>query len=105
MPAVGHPIIASSSETLPTLLLPLAEAIVRGYKLGLLRHADYNNLCQCESLDDIKLYLVRSLGGGGRARAGGGVAVGAGVGSLAGQEGGSWREQLREGWSRDSVGS
>lgn len=32
---------------------------MRGYKLGLLSSADYNNLSQCESLDDIKLYLVR----------------------------------------------
>jgi hypothetical protein len=37
----------------------LAEAVVRGYKLGLLTTADYNNLCQCETLEDIKLYLVR----------------------------------------------
>lgn len=36
-----------------------AEAVVRGYKLGLLSTADYNNLCQCETLEDIKLYLVR----------------------------------------------
>ncbi len=36
-----------------------AEGVVRGYKLGLLSSADYNNLSQCESLDDIKLYLVR----------------------------------------------
>lgn len=35
-----------------------AEAIVRGYKLGLLTPADYNNLSQCETLDDIKLYLT-----------------------------------------------
>ena len=35
-----------------------AEAVVRGFKLGLLSSADYNNLAQCESLDDIKLYLV-----------------------------------------------
>eukprot|EP00887_Chlorella_sp_A99_P000552 scaffold17.g552.t1 len=34
------------------------EAVVRGYKQGLLTAADYNNLCQCESLDDIKLYLT-----------------------------------------------
>lgn len=34
------------------------EAVVRGYKLGLLSAADYNNLAQCESLDDIKLYLT-----------------------------------------------
>lgn len=32
---------------------------MRGYKLGLLTTADYNNLCQCETLEDIKLYLVR----------------------------------------------
>lgn len=31
---------------------------MRGYKLGLLTTADYNNLCQCETLEDIKLYLV-----------------------------------------------
>lgn len=36
-----------------------AEGVVRGFKLGLLTSADYNNLSQCESLDDIKLYLVR----------------------------------------------
>ena len=35
-----------------------AEAVVRGFKLGLLTSSDYNNLSQCESLDDIKLYLV-----------------------------------------------
>ena len=33
--------------------------MVRGHKLGLLTTADYNNLCQCETLEDIKLYLVR----------------------------------------------
>jgi len=33
------------------------EAIVRGYRSGLLTSADYNNLCQCETLDDIKLHL------------------------------------------------
>lgn len=38
--------------------LPLAEGVVRGYKLGLLTAADYNNLSQCENLEDIKLYLV-----------------------------------------------
>lgn len=36
-----------------------AEAIVRGHKSGLLTVADYNNLTQCEALDDIKLNLVR----------------------------------------------
>lgn len=39
-----------------------AEAVVRGYKLGLLTTADYNNLCQCETLEDIKLYLVGAAG-------------------------------------------
>lgn len=33
------------------------EAIVRGYRSGLLMSADYNNLCQCETLDDIKMHL------------------------------------------------
>lgn len=33
---------------------------MRGNKLGLLTSTDYNNLYQCESLEDIKLYLVRS---------------------------------------------
>jgi hypothetical protein len=33
------------------------EAIVRGYKASLLTTADYNNLCQCEHLDDIKMHL------------------------------------------------
>lgn len=33
------------------------EAIVRGYRSGLLTATDYNNLCQCETLDDIKLHL------------------------------------------------
>jgi len=35
-----------------------AEAIVRGHKLGLLTTADYNNLSQCDTLEDIKLYLT-----------------------------------------------
>ncbi|CAM8987629.1 unnamed protein product [Rhodiola kirilowii] len=33
------------------------EAIVRGHRAGLLTAADYNNLCQCETLDDIKMHL------------------------------------------------
>jgi vacuolar-type H+-ATPase subunit C/Vma6 len=37
-----------------------AEAVLRGHKSGLLTISDYNNLCQCETLDDIKLNLVRS---------------------------------------------
>ena len=43
------------SRTCPA---PATEGVVRGYKLGLLTTADYNNLCQCETLEDIKLYLV-----------------------------------------------
>lgn len=37
----------------------VAEGIVRGFRSGLLTAADYSNITQCESLDDIKLYLVR----------------------------------------------
>jgi len=33
------------------------EAIVRGHRSGLLTASDYNNLCQCETLDDIKMHL------------------------------------------------
>ncbi|CAI5976472.1 unnamed protein product [Closterium sp. NIES-65] len=40
------------------------EAIVRGYRSGLLTAADYNNLCQCETLDDIKLHLTGTDYGG-----------------------------------------
>ncbi len=39
-----------------------AEAIVRGHKAGLLSVADYNNLSQCETLEDIKLNLVGGSG-------------------------------------------
>ncbi|GLC44335.1 V-type proton ATPase subunit d1 [Pleodorina starrii] len=34
------------------------EAIVRGHRSGLLTVADYNNLSQCETLDDIKMNLT-----------------------------------------------
>lgn len=34
------------------------EAIVRGYKGGLLSSTDYTNLAQCENLEDVKLHLV-----------------------------------------------
>ena len=53
-----HP--RSPRTRLPSLAA--AEGVVRGYKLGLLTTADYNNLCQCETLEDIKLYLVGGLG-------------------------------------------
>lgn len=33
------------------------EALVRGYRSGLLTAGDYNNLSQCENLDDVKLHL------------------------------------------------
>ncbi|CAN0441468.1 unnamed protein product [Pylaiella littoralis] len=33
------------------------EGLVRGYRTGFLSDMDYNNLCQCESLDDVKLNL------------------------------------------------
>lgn len=35
---------------------------MRGYKAGLLSPTDYTNLSQCESLDDVKLHLVFSVG-------------------------------------------
>ena len=33
------------------------EGLLRGYRGGLLTAADYNNLSQCENLDDVKLHL------------------------------------------------
>lgn len=39
------------------------EGVVRGYKSGLLTAADYNNLCQCETLDDVKLHLSTAVYG------------------------------------------
>jgi hypothetical protein len=36
-----------------------AEGVVRGHKGVLLTSQDYASLQQCESLDDIKLFLVR----------------------------------------------
>jgi len=36
------------------------EAILRGYQLGLLTRADYQNLTQCEKLDDMKLHLQQT---------------------------------------------
>jgi len=35
------------------------EALARGYRSGLLTSADFNNLSQCENLDDVKLHLAR----------------------------------------------
>ncbi|KAK9915834.1 hypothetical protein WJX75_004854 [Coccomyxa subellipsoidea] len=34
------------------------DAVVRGHRSGLLTSPDYNNLCQCETLEDIKLNLT-----------------------------------------------
>jgi len=34
------------------------EALVRGFRSGLLSHQDYDNLIQCDSLEDMKLYLA-----------------------------------------------
>ncbi len=39
-------------------MLLLVEGLVRGHRSGLLTVPDYNNLCQCENLEDIKLNLV-----------------------------------------------
>ena len=33
------------------------EGLCRGFKNGILRQADYLNLVQCETLDDLKLHL------------------------------------------------
>jgi len=36
------------------------EALVRGFKSGLLSRVDYDNLAQCDTLEDMKLYLQSS---------------------------------------------
>eukprot|EP01061_Rhynchopus_euleeides_P046767 TRINITY_DN9034_c0_g1_i1.p1 TRINITY_DN9034_c0_g1~~TRINITY_DN9034_c0_g1_i1.p1 ORF type:complete len:393 (+),score=179.75 TRINITY_DN9034_c0_g1_i1:75-1253(+) len=33
------------------------ESMVQGYRSALLKHDDYNALCQCETLNDVKMYL------------------------------------------------
>lgn len=33
------------------------EGLVRGFKCGIIKQADYLNLVQCETLDDLKLHL------------------------------------------------
>ena len=38
------------------------EGLLRGYRSGFLTPQDYNNLSQCENLDDVKLHLVRARG-------------------------------------------
>ena len=42
----------------PLRRLPPAEGIVRGHKGGLLTASEYNNLAQCENLEDIKMNLT-----------------------------------------------
>ena len=55
----GFAKICDSAAILVFILSPChADAVVRGHRSGLLTTADYNNLCQCETLDDIKLNLV-----------------------------------------------
>lgn len=34
------------------------EGLVRGFRFGILDEADYANLCQCETLEDLKLHLA-----------------------------------------------
>jgi len=34
------------------------EGLVRGFRAGLLKRSDYMNLCQCETLEDLKLHLA-----------------------------------------------
>jgi len=36
----------------------LLEGILRGYRGGILTAADYTNLCQCETIDDMKMHLA-----------------------------------------------
>lgn len=33
------------------------EGLIRGFRAGILKQVDYLNLCQCETLDDLKLHL------------------------------------------------
>ena len=61
----GQPLFMKTSDSLSVheraclyMLMCAADAVVRGHRSGLLTTADYNNLCQCETLDDIKLNLV-----------------------------------------------
>ena len=58
---LGNTLFYTAKHSLSSEKLLFTEAIVRGHKSGLLNHIDYNNLCQCESLEDIKLNLVRGL--------------------------------------------
>jgi len=36
------------------------EALLRGYRSGILNNGDYTNLTQCETLDDVKMHLASS---------------------------------------------
>lgn len=53
------PVCCSDSCQHRSEALMRAEAVVRGHRAGLLTVQDYNNLCQCESLEDIKLSTLR----------------------------------------------
>ena len=57
----GFNMSSAVSRSSPLHLPCPADAVVRGHRSGLLTAADYNNLAQCESLDDIKLNLVRAV--------------------------------------------
>lgn len=52
--------MCSEAET-PLTRMIYAEGLVRGHKGVLLTTAQYNSLQQCETLDDIKLFLVRHM--------------------------------------------
>jgi len=39
------------------------EGIIRGFRAGFLKPADYANLCQCDTLDDLKLHLATTAYG------------------------------------------
>ena len=62
MDAFSKPVSFLINLPLQSRAFPIfaADAVVRGHRSGLLTTADYNNLCQCETLDDIKLNLVRA---------------------------------------------
>lgn len=36
------------------------EALIRGYRAGLLSQSDYANLVQCDALEDMKLHLAQT---------------------------------------------
>eukprot|EP01098_Paradermamoeba_levis_P007034 TRINITY_DN2925_c0_g1_i3.p1 TRINITY_DN2925_c0_g1~~TRINITY_DN2925_c0_g1_i3.p1 ORF type:complete len:374 (-),score=139.43 TRINITY_DN2925_c0_g1_i3:199-1182(-) len=48
---------AHSSMTLFNIADGYLDGILRGYRSGIMRAADYSNLTQCEQLDDLKMHL------------------------------------------------